>query len=189
LKLAEQKRAQEIRAAKQKEWQASHTAALIQATMDTALATMKGYSQTGPIGGSVLAVIMAALGAAQIAMIASQKMPEFARGGILQGPSHEQGGVSTNVGVMEGGEGVINKSSMKNPVLRKLASDINVMGGGVSFAQVSKNSQISSPQLGLSIQDIQMMFAEYSKIPVVVATKDINVAQRKISTIDSRSKI
>lgn len=78
-------RDREIKAAKEKQWNAEHEAALLQATLNGILAVMQGYAQTGPIGGSVLAVIMGAISAAQIAAIASQKMPEFAQGGYVPG--------------------------------------------------------------------------------------------------------
>jgi hypothetical protein len=61
------------------------------------------------------------------------------QGGIVQGPSHEQGGVRFNIGgvvnELEGGEGVINKQSMGIPWVKSLASQLNQIGGGVRFAQ------------------------------------------------------
>lgn len=45
-----------------------------------------------------------------------------------QGPSHASGGVLIEA---EGGEGIINKHSMSNPLLRSIASAVNVAGGGV----------------------------------------------------------
>jgi hypothetical protein len=83
-----------------------------------------------------MAGIATAQGAAQIKMIKSQK---FAKGGILNGPSHAQGGIpmfskgGAFYGEAEGGEAVLTKGVMKNPALASMASAINVAGGGVPF--------------------------------------------------------
>ncbi len=84
----------------------------------------------------IMAGIAAAQGAAQIKMIRSQK---FAQGGILNGPSHAQGGIpmfskgGAFYGEAEGGEAVLTKGVMANPALASMASAINVAGGGVPF--------------------------------------------------------
>ena len=41
---------------------------------------------------------------------------------------------------VEGGEGIINKNSMRNPILRKIASLVNVAGGGDDFANAKSDS-------------------------------------------------
>ena len=84
----------------------------------------------------IMAGIAAAQGAAQIKMIRSQK---FAKGGILNGPSHAQGGIpmfskgGAFYGEAEGGEAIMTKGVMANPALASMASAINVAGGGVPF--------------------------------------------------------
>jgi len=54
-----------------------------------------------------------------------------AAGGVLQGPSHAQGGIQTKFGEMEGGEAVINKKSTAK--YWDLLSRINQDQGGVAF--------------------------------------------------------
>jgi len=54
-----------------------------------------------------------------------------ARGGLLHGPSHADGGINTKFGEMEGGEAVINKRS--TAMFMDQLSKINQAGGGVSF--------------------------------------------------------
>ena len=56
---------------------------------------------------------------------------EFAAGGMLQGPSHAQGGIGTQFGELEGGEAVINKNSAS--MFKPLLSQINQAGGGIAF--------------------------------------------------------
>lgn len=63
---------------KQAKWNKANS--IIQTTIATALAIMQAYAQAGPIAGSVFAAIIAAMGAAQIAVIAAQQIPKYAKG-------------------------------------------------------------------------------------------------------------
>ena len=91
----------------------------------SALATTQPLVPVGLIAG---AGVLISTGI-QIAKIQSTS---FAKGGILKGPSHAKGGISTPYGELEGGEAVINKRSTKQ--FSKQLSQINQAGGGVSFA-------------------------------------------------------
>ena len=57
----------------------------------------------------------------------------YARGGVLYGPRHSQGGIPTAFGELEGGEAVINRRSTK--MFGGLLSEINQAGGGRAFDQ------------------------------------------------------
>ena len=59
----------------------------------------------------------------------------YARGGLLVGPSHAQGGIATPFGEMEGGEAIINKRS--TAMHAGLLSIINQSGGGVPIKSTS----------------------------------------------------
>jgi hypothetical protein len=110
---------------------------ITQAVINTAKAVTSALN-TQPFlpAGLIMAGIATAQGAAQIKMIKSQK---FAKGGILNGPSHAQGGIpmfskgGAFYGEAEGGEAVMTKGVMANPALASMASAINVAGGGVPF--------------------------------------------------------
>jgi hypothetical protein len=110
---------------------------ITQAVINTAKAVTSALN-TQPFlpAGLIMAGIATAQGAAQIKMIRSQK---FAKGGILNGPSHAQGGIpmfskgGAFYGEAEGGEAVLTKGVMANPALASMASAINVAGGGVPF--------------------------------------------------------
>ncbi len=105
--------------------------ATFEVMISTAAAIMKtweGYADFGPPGfvaAGIQTAFITALAGVQIAAIQSQK---FAKGGLLNGPSHEQGGILTNFGELEGGEAVINKRATTQfaPVL----SAINQSTGG-----------------------------------------------------------
>lgn len=63
---------------KQAKWNKANS--IIQTTIATSLAIMKAYSETGPILGNIFAANIAAMGAAQIAVIAAQPIPKYAKG-------------------------------------------------------------------------------------------------------------
>lgn len=63
---------------KQAKWDKANS--IVQTTIATSLAVMKAYAIAGPIAGTVFAAIVAALGAAQIAVIAAQPIPKYAKG-------------------------------------------------------------------------------------------------------------
>ena len=82
---------------------------IISATISAALATVNGLA-TQPFvpTGIAMGSLAAALGAAQVAIIASK---HYANGGLLEGPSHAHGGIPVgNTGIeVEGKEYIINK--------------------------------------------------------------------------------
>ena len=127
-----------------------------------------------PIGPVFLAQIGAAIAstAAQIAVISSQK---FAKGGILKGPSHANGGILTQFGELEGGEAVINKRNTATfaPLLSKINS---FNGNGLNF---NNNSFIDYDLLASKINDKK----------VYVVDRDMTDRQSKSAKIVNRAKI
>ena len=87
------------------------------------------FGAAGVSQAAILAGIAIANSAIQVAAISSQ---QFAKGGILDGPSHSQGGIKTRFGELEGGEAVINKRS--TAMFKPMLSKINEAGGGRKFA-------------------------------------------------------
>lgn len=182
------------------------TLAIIQATINTALAVVNAFAQAGnPILGAIFAAVNAAVGVAQIAIIASQ---QFAKGGVLpassggmiQGNSHANGGVKFAVGGVpheaEGGEAIINKKSTK--MYGGLLSSINQAGGGVAFAKggvVKAQRGISLPppsrafnqgviqdQAAMSDERVGAIIAErVNDKRVVVVEEDITETQDEVS--------
>lgn len=63
---------------RQAKWQKANS--IVQTTIATSLAIMQALAQAGPIAGAVLAAVIAAMGAAQIAIIAAQPVPKYAKG-------------------------------------------------------------------------------------------------------------
>lgn len=94
---------QKIAAEKTKQAQNEKTLAIFTAVINTAAEVTKN------IANPVLAAITAAAGLAQIAIISSQPIPKFKKGGPVGGRSHEAGGTLIEA---EKGEYVVNKTSV-----------------------------------------------------------------------------
>lgn len=117
---------------------------LIQAIADTAQAV------TANLAIPPLAVAVGILGAVQIGLITQQLNQaqsmagggkiRLGAGGIVMGPSHENGGVSFAGGGLnlEGGETIVNKKSSLN--YASLLSSINQSGGGQPLVNNASNS-------------------------------------------------
>ena len=72
-------------ALKKQQFEADKAASIVQAVISTATAIVSALANAGnPYLGIIMAAVMGALGAVQIAMIASQPTPAFASGGIAQ---------------------------------------------------------------------------------------------------------
>jgi hypothetical protein len=107
-----------------KEFRRQQALSLVQASMNLAQSITKVWSEWGsvPPAAAAMSAIAAAANAIQVGMIASQKPPAFAKGGIApgvpSGPSHAQGGIKLidgrtgrPVGEMEGGEPIISRET------------------------------------------------------------------------------
>lgn len=92
---------------------AQHRQQLSQAIVSSALATINAYATQPFIPvGLAMGSLAAALGAAQVGIIASTK---YAKGGLLEGKSHKEGGIPVNGFShpieLEGNEYVVNKKT------------------------------------------------------------------------------
>jgi hypothetical protein len=81
-----------IAAEKTKQARRDKALAIIQASIDTALAIVKSIAASPTTFGLPFSAFAAAAGAAQIATIASKPIPKFERGGKVGGKRHSQGG-------------------------------------------------------------------------------------------------
>lgn len=113
---------------------------------------------------------------------------QYAQGGPVFGPSHAQGGIPFSVKgrpgyEMEGNEIILTKGVYENPVLRSIASDLNAMGGGKSFAMggpvanpvMGGNSRSQSQNIGLQSGGVDMSESnEYLKEIAINTRKSAN---------------
>lgn len=83
----------------------------MQIALNTATAIMKIWAEVPKLDFGVstaaLTAVAAAVGAAQLAAVLSEPLPKAKIGGLVQGQSHEQGGVLVN---MEGGERIVSQN-------------------------------------------------------------------------------
>ena len=88
---------------------------LVSATINTATGITQALAAYPPPLSTILAAAVGALGSAQIAMISAQK---YAKGGVIDAPSHTQGGykIPTKKGIseVEGNEFIVNKKTTMN---------------------------------------------------------------------------
>ncbi|WP_143013851.1 hypothetical protein [Mucilaginibacter sp. OK268] len=126
-------------AEKVKAFKSEQKASILQAVINGALAVTKATSQTGILAPFVIPGIIAAT-AIQVATIAVQKPPQYAKGGLhyqsdgrgalLPGYSRND---NTNA-YLRSGEAIVVSEAMRNPWARNLVSAINVAHGGRDFS-------------------------------------------------------
>ena len=138
-----QKREKEILADTQaklnKEFESKQDAARVGVLMDTATAVMKAMAGSTFTAGQPWASIAIAMGAAQLALINSQKPPKAATGGLIGGNLHSQGGTIIEA---ERGEFVMNRDAVDSVGVETM-NRIN-MGGGAGGVNVSFSGNINS---------------------------------------------
>ena len=134
--------------------------------------------------GTAQKIAIIAQGITSAAIVTQQK---FAKGGILSGPSHANGGIKTPFGELEGGEAVINKKSTKK--YGGILSAINEAGGGKKFARggvLPNPSTISTPN---SLNSDILKAINSIDMKPTVSVVEINEAQTRISEIENNSTL
>lgn len=131
-KLEEQKREKENEHRK-KAFEQQKKQSLIQIAISTALAIMDIWSKWAalPVVAGIFTAGVAILGGAQAAAVAGQEYPEMAKGGLLDGASHAEGGIPL---VAEGGEAILSKETVRNNrALVNALLDSSTKKGGASL--------------------------------------------------------
>jgi len=126
-------------AEKVKAFKSEQKASILQAVINGALAVTKATSQAGILASFVIPGIIAST-AIQVATIAAQKPPQYAKGG-LHYQSDGRGALlsdysrtdNTNA-YLRSGEAIVVSEAMRNPWARNLVSAINVAHGGRDFS-------------------------------------------------------
>ncbi len=137
---------------KTKAFKAEQRASILQAVINGALAITKVTAQAGMLGAFVIPGIIAET-AIQVATIAAQKTPQYAKGGLhyqsdgkgalLPGYSRTD---NTNA-YLRSGEAIVVSEAMRDPWARNMVSAINVAYGGRDFS-------MSNPGRGYAIGGI-----------------------------------
>lgn len=160
-----------------RQWEMS----LAQASVNLANAMIKA------LGNPFLLGTTAAIGALQIGVIYQNKPtpPKLAKGGLLQGPSHANGGIMIEA---EGGEAIINKRSTQAylPILNA----INQAGGGTPLMNTFASGGVAS-QTNVNIDSSQMVDAmkQFLNQPIkaYVVSNEITSAQKSDIVLRNRT--
>lgn len=189
--ITQAKFASETREIKEKAWKQSKAIALTQAVMNTANSIMAQISNPTPYVGFVLAALAAAMGGVQIAMIAKQKMPKFARGVIgLQGE-----GTSTSDSIqarLSKGESVMTAkaTSVYHNELARMEMSVgnkpNYTFGRGHFA----NGFIPVPDSGVTARDVRRDSIVISEMrnAVIDGVKQIPAPELSIVEFNTKNK-
>ena len=186
---------------------------LAQAAINASMAVSMAAVNKWPLPAIPMMALAAAVGAAQIAAVASQNIPKpYAKGGVIQGKSHAQGGVKVLGGQaeVEGGEFITNKvTTAKNVDLleyinsKKKKVDINDLIDFYSSGKIKKNITSMSPRTKFAdggvvptlTNDYQFddrllsAFEDYSNRPVYVSVVDINNKQDDVRRVQALAGI
>lgn len=174
-KALDKKAAQEEYKLKMWEW----TASFLQATANIAQGVAKALAEGGPYAGPILAALIGASGAVQIATITANKPkpPSFATGGIVPGSSYSGDRVQANV---NSGEMILNAQQQAN--LWKMANSATGGGGAVVNMPVNiQNNTDASVKTQLNPDGLLILIDKHINAEMAKGTytQSMNVAQGK----------
>lgn len=169
-KALDKKAAQEEYKLKMWEW----TASLLQATANIAQGVAKALAEGGPYAGPILAALIGASGAIQIATITANKPknPSFATGGVVGGINGASMGSDNTMAHVRSGEMILNAQQQRN-----LWDMANSRGGGAvvnmpvtiennASDAVNASAELSSEGLVIMVNKIvnsQMAAGKYNQ--------------------------
>lgn len=174
-KALDKKAAQEEYKLKMWEW----TASFLQATANIAMGVARALAEGGPYAGPILAALIGASGAIQIATIFANKPkpPSFATGGIVPGTSYSGDKVQANV---NSGEMILNAQQQAN--LWKMANGAAGGGGAVVNMPVNiQNNTDASVKTQLNPDGLMILIDKHINAEMAKGTytQSMNVAQGK----------
>ena len=170
----DKKAAQEEYKLKMWEW----TASFLQATANIAQGVAKALAEGGPYAGPILAALVGASGAIQIATIVANKPkpPSFATGGIVPGNSYSGDRVQANV---NSGEMILNTQQQAN--LWKMANGAQGGGAVVNMPVKIENNTDSSVQTQLNTDGLLVLIDKHINAEMArgTYTQSMNIAHGK----------
>lgn len=142
-----------------KQFKAQKAANMLNIIANTALAVTRAYVDGGAIGGVALAAIVAAIGAAQLGIVAAQQPPSYAKGGYTKGLGFTDETGHEVAGVVHGKEYVIPAMLLADPQVARVtewieakrtgkAQNTYATGGNVSTATESSYTSDKSDKGG-----------------------------------------
>ena len=185
--LIKQKYALKEKEIKRKQAEADKRKAIIDATVNTAVAIVKTFATMGFLAGLVPAALMAALGAAQVAFIAAQPLPKFEKGGavpssdingMISGKPHSAGGVLIEA---EGNEFITRRSqAMKGDNLGLLEA--------INMSDNERDAYINRHYVMPALQAKESQAAKNYRSSIIEAENNLiaRVSSSTLKSIDRR---
>lgn len=152
--------------------------------IDTATAIMGAVAASPLTAGMPWTAIISALGAVQLATIAAAPLPKAARGRLITGRTHAQGG---EVIEAEAGEAIINRRATQ--MFLPLLSAINQAGGGVPFVAPYSDGGYAARYEAEKIDRssiAQAVRAGIADMKIYTTIEDIRRADRRYTQVESR---
>lgn len=151
---------------------------------DTATAIMGAVAASPLTAGMPWTAIISALGAVQLATIAAAPLPKAARGRLITGRTHAQGG---EVIEAEAGEAIINRRATQ--MFLPLLSAINQAGGGVPFVAPYSDGGYAARYEAEKIDRssiAQAVRTGLADMKIYTTIEDIRRADRRYTQVESR---
>ena len=169
----------------------------MQIAINTAAAIMKIWAEVPKfdfgVSTAALTAVAASVGAIQLAAVLAEPLPQAKVGGLVQGASHEQGGVLVNT---EGGERIVSAApSRAFPELLNLISYIGKhssipdTGFGVSSYPIPAMAGGEPDYERLSAMIADRMSSSLRDLKIYTAIADVREADRNYTTIENSAKI
>ena len=177
---------------------AGKAAAIASTTIATYQSATNAYNSLAgiPVVGVGLGIAAAAAavlsGLSNVRKIASTPT-KFNKGGVLKGATHSQGGIPFTVNGVPGFEAqnneiVLTDGVYNNPLLRSFASELNVAGGGRSFASGGVAGITSRPSSGsndLSFLTDSITKSLKSMPNPIVSVEEINRVGNNVNVVEN----
>lgn len=127
-----------------KQFKAQKAANMLNIIANTALAVSRAYVDGGPIGGVALAAIVAAIGAAQLGIVAAQQPPSYAKGGYTKGLGFTDETGHEVAGVVHGKEYVIPAMLLADPQVARVTEWIEAKRTGKAQNTYATGGNVST---------------------------------------------
>lgn len=169
----------------------------MQIAINTAAAIMKIWAEVPKVdfGATTLALtaLAATTGALQLAAVLAEPLPQARSGGLVQGASHEHGGVLVNT---EGGERIVSAApSRAFPELLNLISwigkhsSIPDTGYGMSSYHVPSQAGTEIDYERLSDMMASRLSSALSEMKIYTAITDVRDADRQYTIMENASRV
>ena len=127
-----------------KQFKAQKAANMLNIIANTALAVSRAYVDGGAIGGIALAAIVAAIGAAQLGIVAAQQPPSYAKGGYTKGLGFTDETGQEVAGVVHGKEYVIPAMLLSDPQVARVTEWIEAKRTGKAQNTYATGGNVSA---------------------------------------------